>query len=306
MNKPEITTHKIGSLRELHDLLGLPAPLHPFITLINNVDAHVPLENLPNPHVLNFYKISYKVNFRGSFQYGHHFYDFDDGGMFFVSPNQFVAGHDKTKDHSGYTLLIHPDFLLPYPLAKKIKLYGFFSYSANEALYLSESEKNVIVSVYRIVEHELNNNKDDFSQEVIISQIELLLNYSNRFYKRQFITRQEIGNDLLRKFEDILDSYFNTEQPVTSGGIPTVAFLAEQLKLTPGYLSDMLRSLTGLNAQQHIHQKLIERAKFKLSTSQLTVAEIAYQLGFEHPQSFSKFFKQKTKMSPLKFRRTSN
>ncbi|WP_254085250.1 helix-turn-helix domain-containing protein [Dawidia cretensis] len=299
-------THKFGSLSDLHEVLGLPAPLHPLITLINNVDAHVPLENLPNPHVLNFYKISYKVNFRGSFKYGQHFYDFNDGGMFFVSPNQFVGDHDRTKDHSCFSLLIHSDFLLPYPLSKKIKLYGFFSYSANEALYLSASERNVIMSVYKIIEHELNNNKDDFSQDVIISQIELLLNYSNRFYKRQFTTRQEVGNDLLRKLEEILNSYFNTEQTIKSGGIPTVAFLAEQLKLTPSYLSDMLRSLTGLNAQQHIHQKLIERAKYKLSTSQLTVAEIAYQLGFEHPQSFSKFFKLKTKLSPLKFRRTSN
>ena len=306
MTKKGTTTHKFDSLSELHDVLGLPEPLHPLITLINNVDAQVPLEKLPNPHILNFYKISYKVNFRGRFKYGKHFYDFNEGGMFFVSPNQFVVAHDKTDDHSCYTMLIHPDFLFTYPLAKKIKLYSFFSYSANEALYLSESERNVIVSVYKIIEHELNNNKDDFSQDVIITQIELLLNYSNRFYNRQFITRQEIGLDLLRKLEVTLDSYFDTQQAVKSGGIPTVGFLADQLKLTPSYLSDMLRSLTGLNAQQHIHQKLIERAKFKLSTSQFTVAEIAYQLGFEHPQSFSKFFKQKTKISPLRFRRTSN
>jgi AraC-like DNA-binding protein len=190
-------------------------------------------------------------------------------------------------------------------LAKKIKQYGFFSYSANEALHLSDKEKATIISIFKIIEEELNSRIDDFSQDVIISQIELLLNYSNRFYKRQFITRKAVSNDLLQKLEDILDEYFNNEKSL-SQGIPTVQYLSEQVNISPSYLSDMLRSLTGQNAQQHIHHKLIEKAKEKLSVTSLSVSEIAYELGFEHPQSFSKLFKTKTKLSPLEFRRSFN
>jgi AraC family transcriptional activator of pobA len=201
--------------------------------------------------------------------------------------------------------MIHPDFLLSYPLAKKIKQYGFFSYSANEALHLSDKEKETIISIFKIIEEELNSRIDDFSQDVIISQIELLLNYANRFYKRQFITRKAISNDLLQKLEEILDEYFNNETSL-SRGIPTVHYLAEKLNISSSYLSDMLRSLTGQNAQQHIHTKLIEKARERLSTSNLSVSEVAYELGFEHPQSFSKLFKTKTNLSPLEFRRTFN
>jgi AraC-like DNA-binding protein len=239
-------------------------------------------------------------------KYGQGYYDFDEGGLMFAAPNQIVGGNNDTaKCTAGYTLLIHPDFFRNYPLAKKIKQYGFFSYSANEALHLSDKEKATIISIFKIIEEELNSRIDDFSQDVIISQIELLLNYSNRFYKRQFITRKAVSNDLLQKLEDILDEYFNNEKSL-SQGIPTVQYLSEQVNISPSYLSDMLRSLTGQNAQQHIHHKLIEKAKEKLSVTSLSVSEIAYELGFEHPQSFSKLFKTKTKLSPLEFRRSFN
>lgn len=182
-------------------------------------------------------------------------------------------------------MLFHPDFLAGYPLAKKIKQYGFFSYSVNEALHLSDKEKETIISIFKNIDEELQNRIDDFSQDVIISQIETLLNYSNRFYKRQFITRKSVNNDLLQKLEEILDDYFSNEKSLMQG-IPTVQYLAEILSISPSYLSDMLPSLT----QQHIHNKLIEKAKEKLSTTELSVSEIAYELGFEHPQSFSKLF----------------
>ena len=194
---------------------------------------------------------------------------------------------------------------MTYPLAKKIKQFGFFSYSANEALYLSDKEKITIISIFKIIDDELQSRIDDFSQDVIISQIESLLNYSNRFYKRQFITRKSVNNNLLQKMEEILDGYFNNSTLLMQG-IPTVHFLSEKLNVSPHYLSDMLRSLTGNNAQQHIHEKLIEKAKEKLSTSNLSISEIAYELGFEHPQSFSRLFKTKTKLSPLDFRKTFN
>ena len=194
---------------------------------------------------------------------------------------------------------------MTYPLAKKIKQYGFFSYSANEALHLSDHEKETILSIFKIIDDELKSRIDDFSQDVIISQIELLLNYCNRFYKRQFITRKAVNNDLLQKLEEILDDYFNDDKSLTQG-IPTVQFISKRLNISPSYLSDMLRNLTGQNAQHHIHNKLIEKAKEKLSATSLSISEIAYELGFEHPQSFSKLFKIKTNFSPLEFRQSFN
>jgi AraC family transcriptional activator of pobA len=303
--KDEMSNHRFNSLSRLHKALDMPAPMHPLVSLINNAAGTIPLERLPSPHILSFYKISYKMNFQGKFKYGQHYYDFDEGGMFFVSPNQITGAHETLSDQSGYTLLFHPDFLLGYELARKIKAYGFFSYSTNEALHLSEKEKNMIISVFQSIEEELKDRIDNFSQDVVISQIELMLNYANRFYNRQFITRKAVSSDLLQKVEDILGAYFQSP-PAQKQGLPTVQYLSAQLNLSANYLSDMLRSLTGQNAQQHIHNHLIEKAKEQLSTSQASISEIAYELGFEHPQSFSKMFKLKTSMSPLDFRRSFN
>jgi AraC family transcriptional activator of pobA len=305
MKKEENTPYKFESLSHVHLIYGLPKPVHPLISLIDTSKFKFQANNSPSSHISNFYKISYKHNLHGKIKYGQDYYDFDEGGVFFVSPNQVSANSDNNGDHSGYTLLIHPDFLLTYPIAKKIKQYGFFSYSANEALHLSDKEKATIISIFRIIEEELNSRIDDFSQDIIISQIELLLNYSNRFYKRQFITRKAVSSDLLQKLEEMLDDYFNNEIAL-SLGMPTVQYLSEHLNISPSYLSDMLRSLTGQNAQQHIHNKLIEKAKEKLSTTNLSVSEIAYELGFEQSQSFNRIFKKKTNMSPLEFRHSFN
>ncbi|GAB3908988.1 AraC family transcriptional regulator [Larkinella knui] len=303
--KDEIAKHRFDSLSRLHKVLDMPAPMHPLVSLINNATGTIPLERLPSPHILNFYKVSYKMNFQGKFKYGQHYYDFDEGGMFFVAPNQITGSHAPLSDQSGYTLLFHPDFLLGYDLARKIKAYGFFSYSIHEALHLSGKEKATIIAVFESIEEELKSRIDHFSQDVIISQIELLLNHSNRFYSRQFITRKAVSSDLLQRAEEILTAYFQ-EPNVLKQGLPTVQFLSAQLNVSASYLSDMLRSLTGQNAQQHIHNYLIEKAKEQLSTSQASISEIAYGLGFEHPQSFSKLFKLKTSVSPLDFRRSFN
>ena len=315
MKKEETSHHKFDSLYDVHRAFGLPKPMHPLISLINNNHTRGNVMRPPaGSHVLSFYKISYRAKLGGKLKYGQNYYDFDEGGLMFAAPNQVIGNYDHNSDNypddnsgdcSRYALLIHPDFLLNYPLAKKIKQYGFFSYATNEALHLSDKEKETIISIFRIIEEELNSRIDDFSQDVIISQIELLLNYANRFYKRQFITRKAISNDLLQKLEEILDEYFNNETS-QGQGIPTVQYLAEKLNISASYLSDMLRSLTGQNAQQHIHHKLIEKAKERLSTTSLSVSEVAYELGFEHPQSFSKLFKTKTNLSPLEFRRTFN
>lgn len=307
MKKEQRIPAKFNSLSEAHAAFGLPKPNHPLISLINGAKVDLPVNQPPHAHVLNFYKISYRRGLSGKLRYGQDYYDFNEGGLLFASPNQVLGSNDDT-DNGGcslYTLLIHPDFLWNYPLAKKIRQYGFFSYSANEALHLSEQEKNIVIGVFEMIETELNSRIDDFSQDVVISQIELLLNYANRFYKRQFITRKAAGSDLLSRLEDLLEAYFNNEH-VLNNGIPTVTAVAERLHLSPSYLSDMLRALTGRNAQQHIHDKLIAKAKEQLSTTTLTVSEVAYALGFEHPQSFSKLFKTKTSVSPLQFRRSFN
>ncbi|WP_114939388.1 helix-turn-helix domain-containing protein [Mucilaginibacter endophyticus] len=307
MKKEDNSPHKFDSLSDVHRAFGLPKPLHPLISLISEANS----PGTPRPpsggHVLSFYKISYRPRFSTPIKYGQDYYDFDEGGLLFASPNQVIGGNNAHNETNCalYTLLIHPDFLWNYPLAKKIRQYGFFSYSANEALHLSEKEKTTIITIFKIIEEELNSRIDDFSQDVIISQIELLLNYANRFYKRQFITRKAVNSDLLLKLEEILDEYFAGDRSL-SQGIPTVQYLSEKLNISPSYLSDMLRSLTGQNAQQHIHHKLIEKAKEKLSTTSLSVSEVAYELGFEHPQSFSKLFKTKTNLSPLEFRRSFN
>ncbi|MFL0160921.1 helix-turn-helix domain-containing protein [Aquirufa salirivi] len=302
MKKEEDIPYRFESLSQLHRMLELPKPKHPLISLIENLDNRFDLSKLPKSFIHNFYKISYKTNLKGKIKYGQSFYDFDEGGMLFTQPNQLGGTNgDHNSDYSGYTLFIHPDFLLKYPLSKNIKQYGFFSYDVSEALHLSDSEKDIIFSVFEIMQKELNERIDDYSQDVVVSQIELLLNYSNRFYKRQFITRKAINNDLIQKLEAILDGYFNSDTSLMQG-IPTVQVLSENLHLSPNYLSDLLRSLTGQNTQQHIHNKLIEKAKEKLSTTNLTVSEIAYELGFEHSQSFSKLFKSKTNVSPLEFR----
>jgi AraC family transcriptional activator of pobA len=304
MKKQEPIHRKFDSLNDFHRALGLPKPLHPMISMINLDDVNVILDELPEMMVLNYYKIAYKTNIASQVKYGQNHYDFSEGGLIFTAPNQLFESPDETKK-SGYVLLIHPDFLLSYPLAKKIKDYGYFSYTVNEALHLSDKEKTTILSIFDIILDELDSRIDDFSQDVIISQVELLLNYCNRFYKRQFITRKAVNNSLLEKLEVILDHYFNNGKTATNG-IPTVQYLAELVNLSPSYLSDMLRSLTGQNAQQHIHNKMIEKAKELLSTTDLTISEIAYQLGFEHPQSFSKLFKTKTKLSPVDFRHSFN
>ena len=308
MKKVEKTPYKFNSLSDAHREFGLPQPLHPLISLIDNSKTPIAASKLRHSHILTFYKIAVKRKFSGKLRYGQDYYDFDEGGLLFAAPNQIIGSQqddDISESCSQYTLLIHPDFLLNYPLAKKIRQYGFFSYSANEALHLSEQERAVIISIFNIMSEELHSRIDEFSQDVMIAQIELLLNYANRFYKRQFITRKASGHNLLQKLEEILSEYFDRERSV-SEGIPTVQFLSDQLNMSPSYLSDMLRSLTGQNAQQHIHHKLIEKAKEKLSTSDLTVSEVAYELGFEHPQSFSKLFKTKTSISPLKFRQSFN
>lgn len=304
MEKKDNSPLKISSISELHQILQVPKPLHPLISLVDNTQMSVNKELLNRNFVMNFYKISYKFSENGKMGYGQGYYDFNEGGMMFTAPNQILSTDEEAKYH-GYTLLIHPDFIRNYPLAKSIKKYGFFSYDTNEALHLSDKEKTIVVGLLNNIQGELDTAIDEISQDVIVSYVEVLLNYSNRFYKRQFITRKTVNSDLLSKMENVLEDYFNKQETLT-GGLPTVEFLASKLNLSPHYLSDMLRNLTGQNAQQHIHEKLIEKAKEYLTTTSLSVAEVAYQLGFEHSQSFNKLFKKKTNTTPLLYKQSFN
>ncbi|MCW3166997.1 AraC family transcriptional regulator [Chryseobacterium sp. 09-1422] len=294
------------SISESHRAFGLPAPQHPLISLVHfNETNPFNTDMAPIYDVLSFYKITLITKNNGRLKYGQDYYDYNEGSMLFLAPNQLVGTVEYNQDTHAYILLIHPDFLFGHPLAKKIKQYGYFSYSSNEALHISDKEKEIILSVYRIMEQELNSRVDEFSQEVVIAQIDLLLSYVNRFYKRQFITRTMINNDILQKTETILEDYLNNQESLHTG-LPTVQYLSDQLHISPGYLSDLLRTLIGQNAQSYIHEKIIGKAKERLTSTNLTVSEIAYELGFEHPQSFSKLFKTKTKISPLEFRKSFN
>lgn len=296
--------HVFNSISVFLRTLGLPKPLHPLVALVENALITKGKARLPDKFVCSFYVISYKADPPGKIKYGQQYYDFDEGTLIFLAPGQVTAVEEEVP-HKGYSLLVHPDFFNNYPLGKSIKKFGYFSYAVNEALHLSEKEQLIIVNIFQNLGDELKSNIDDFSHDLIVAQIELLLTYSNRFYKRQFITRSVTSNELLTNLERVLNEYFNSD-PVLQNGLPTVQYLAEQLHYSPRYLSDMLRQLTGLSASQHIQNKVIEKAKEILAVSDLSVAEIAYQLGFEHPQSFNKLFKRKTNVSPLQYRQSFN
>lgn len=302
VNQPYI----INSISELHRLLGLPKPEHPLVSVISMNSINCRFDDNMKSIIYNFYSICIKKDFTGKLKYGQNYYDFDEGLMTFFSPGQVISTV-VTEDIAlkGWWLVVHPDFIRNYSLQKTIKEYGFFSYAVNEALHLSEKEEAMLDTIIKNIEQEYGSVIDKFSQDVIVSHIELLLNYCNRYYNRQFITRKTANDELLIKLDELLVSYFDTGKNQQLG-LPTVQYLSAQLNVSPNYLSDMLRSLTGQSTQHHIHTKLIEKAKEILTTTSLSVSEIAYQLGFEYPQSFSKLFKNKTNVSPLEFRHSFN
>lgn len=306
MKKTASPPFVINSISDLHKVLSLPKPEHPLVSMINLEELRDTCLALPGSFVYQFYSICIKKNFKGKLKYGQNYYDFDEGVMTFFSPAQVISTEvTDERALSGWWLIVHPDFVRNYPLAKKMTAYGFFSYAVNEALHLSEKEEAMLSTIMQQIQQEYHSAIDIFSQDVMVSHIELLLNYCNRFYNRQFITRKHASHDLLIKLDGLLSDYFNSEQ-VQKMGIPSVQYIADQLHVSPNYLSDMLRTLTGQSTQQHIHNKLIEKAKETLTTTSLSVSEIAYQLGFEYPQSFSKLFKSKTRVSPLAFRHAFN
>jgi len=296
--------YRIESITQLHRMMGLAKPHHPLIGIIDLKDLKADPD--VNAVIFDLYVVSLK---RGcdKLHYGQQKYDFDEGLMAFMAPGQILRGEENGVPPTleGWMLFIHPDFLWNTSLARKIKQYDYFGYSAHEALFLSDKEETIINGIVDTIRHEYRANIDKFSQDVIVAHLEVLFTYAQRFYERQFITRKITSSKLLERVDDMLTDYFN-EDDLLSRGLPTVQHIAESLNVSTKYLSSLLKQLTGQTTQQLIHEKLIDKAKEKLSTTERSVSEIAYDLGFEHSQSFSKLFKAKTNQSPLEFRASFN
>lgn len=297
-------TH-VKTIIQYHKSKGLASPVHPLISVIDFADIQNLNEQGRSSFVFDLYSIALKRGFKGKMKYGQQEYDFDEGVLSFIAPGQVISFDGEANDLSGFLILFHPDFLWNNPLARNIKNFEFFSYSVNEALFLSEKEEKLLTNIKDVIQQEYSSNIDKFSHDLIISQLETFLIYSDRYFNRQFLTRKKSNHVVISRLEEILDNYVSTDQ-ITNTGLPTVNYLSDALNVSPNYLSRLLKTLTGKSTQQHIHDKLIEEAKIKLSTSSLTVGEIAIALGFEHPQSFSKLFKAKTQFSPLEFRLAFN
>ncbi|WP_209435056.1 helix-turn-helix domain-containing protein [Pedobacter ginsenosidimutans] len=298
---------RIKTISQFHTLRGLPKPKHPLISVINFEDMAPALESGKQSLMFDFYMISVKRDMNHKYRYGQQDYDFDEGVMFCMAPHQIlsVIREENGKNPSGWMMMIHPDFLWSTPLASTIKKYEFFDYSVNEALFLSEDEEIKIQQITDNIKQEYQTNIDKFSQNIIISQLETLLNYAERFYQRQFITRHKTHHQFLERLEILLKDYFEGNN-LKEQGLPSVQLLSDKFNMSQYYMRSLLKTLTGQTTQQHIHEKLIEKAKEKLSATELSISEIAYELGFEHSQSFSKLFKAKTDISPLEFRKSLN
>lgn len=298
---------RLRSISEFHRSRGLPQPQHPMISVVDF--SKIPSMDIGgNSWVFDFYQISMKKGIDFKIKYGQQKYDFDEGIMGFIAPDQVFKIEIKEKSvlkRSGWLLLVHPDFLWNTPLSRIIKQYEYFDYSVTEALFLSQQEEKKINTIIENIRQEHNGTIDKFTKQIIISQIETLLGYSERFYNRQFITREKSNHQILTRFEEILNDYLR-DNDLISRGLPSVRYVAEQLNMSSKYLSTLLKVLTGQSTQQHIHNKIIEKGKEKLSLTNLSVSEIAYELGFEYAQSFSKLFKSKTNQSPLEFRSRLN
>ncbi len=293
----------LKTISDLYRFLNLGYAEHPLIAI---VDFSKVIEHTSDEIKIktDFYSIMFKNYCRNHIRYGRKTLDFQDGSLVCIPPNHIITMDNDIEvkdDIMGWGLFFHPDLIRGSTLGTKMKDYSFFSYHISEALHLSEKEKQLLYDCILKIQAELSQNIDGYSQLLMVSNIELLLNYCTRYYGRQFITRKSANQDLVNKVESELRNYIENEDKRIAG-MPSVKDLAEKVNLSPSYLSDLLRRETGLNAQDHIHYFLIEQAKsFLLQTNQ-SVSEIAYSLGFEYPQYFSRLFKQKTGKTPLEFR----
>jgi AraC-like DNA-binding protein len=296
----------IRTIADYHRRWRLPPPAHPLVSLLRFEDLPYPPPEAPRAVVHHFYSLALKRSFHKRLKYGQQEVDFDQGLLLAMAPRQVLSIQgppEPVASHQGWLLLVHPDLLGASPLAQKIRHYEYFDYRANEALHVSEPEQQVLVGILHQIEHEYRAQPNKLSQQVILAQLDLLLTYVDRFYQRQFQTRQATHQQLLSRLEEVMKSYFSGATLATQG-MPPVTYLAEAVHLSPNYLSRLLKTLTGQSTKQFILGKVMELAKEKLATTTLTMNEIAYELGFAHPQSFSKLFKSQTQLSPRQFRQS--
>lgn len=297
--------YRVKSICELHDFAGIEKPKHPLISVIDYSKIDINETPESGRFVCEFYSVSFKNNC--SFHYGRQFFDHKEGTMICTAPEQVIQMHktEKTYDVAGWSLFFHPEFIRNTSLGKKIAEYSFFRYEENEALHLSFDESNTLVTILQQIEKEYLTNIDSHSNELLVSNLELLLNYCKRFYNRQFITRTNQNKDIIVKFEQFLRDFFQSDESRISG-IPSVKYCSERMNLSPNYLSDLLRNETGKSAKEHIQFHLLDRMKTLLLSTNCTVNELAFELGFEYPQNLTKLFKSKIGLTPTEYRKNQS
>ncbi|MFA0087429.1 helix-turn-helix domain-containing protein [Vibrio sp. 10N.261.51.F12] len=295
-------TLHITTISELHAALGLDAPAHPQVSFFHPSQVKQGITETVKI-CFDLYLISLKDSAHCTVGYGHTTYDFDIGTMTFLAPGQEVTieATEPVEDSLGWTIAFHPQLIKRSDLGSKMSQFTFFEYQNNEALHLSERERVMVTDIASSIGNETEMNMDKHTQSLICSSIELLLKYCSRFYDRQFIVRGDFNHDYMRRFNQFLDSYYQGDKPFEQG-IPTVQYCGKEIGLSPYYLSDLLKKETGKTALEHIHLFLIERAKSQILDTSDSITQIAYELGFEYPQNFSKLFKAKTGISPRQFR----
>jgi AraC-like DNA-binding protein len=296
--------YRVQSVKQVHDIFKLEKPKHPLITVFTHENLIQQREHINVTFAIDLYQITLKECNPGSFGYGRNQYDFEEGTMMFTKPGQVLTMDEwEEGDYvNGWSLMFHPDLIRKSELGKNIDNYSFFSYDVNESLHLSDDEKKSVLELVNKIEKEYYQNIDKHSQKLIVSNIELILDYCTRYYDRQFYTRTNLNKDIVSKFESLLKEYYNKGKAL-EGGIPSVKFCGAELNMSSNYLSDLLKKETGRNAQEHIHYYIVDKAKTRLLNSTESISEIAYDLGFEYPQHFTKVFKKKTGMSPAAYRR---
>jgi AraC-like DNA-binding protein len=274
--------------------------LHPLIHIVDM--ARSKSAELEGAYCFNYYNISLKDAHNRNVKYGRNYYDYQDGTLVFMAPMQVIDVENCNLNAlKGWGLAFHPDLLRGTPLGRNLKKYTFFSYAVNEALHVSEHERDIVLECFRGIEDELRRSMDNNSRDIIVSRLELFLNYCKRFYERQFITRSHVASDTLARFEQLLDDYFSSVHP-EQPGLPTVKYFADRMHFSANYLSDLLRKDTGKSAIEHIQLRLVEAAKEKLFDRNRSVSEIAYELGFEYPHYFSRMFKRYVGATPNEYR----
>ena len=293
----------IETISQVHNFFGLSKPKHPMVSVLPITDKMTNYDYGNYYYSFGFYQISLKIGMSGSLSYGRNSYDFQEGTITFMRPNQAIKvdNSEGYKGASGWTLLFHPDLIRKSELGRIISNYSFFNYETSEALHLSDDEKQSLTELVSNIEKEYSQNIDKHSQELIISSIDLLLKYCKRFYDRQFYTRTNLNKDLISSFERIITEYFNSEKPKELG-VLTVNYCAKEMNMSANYLGDLLKNEIGSSAKYYIQNFLIEKAKTKILGTTKSISEIAYEFGFEYPQSFNKLFKSKTGLTPSKFR----